>query len=68
MKAIAQLFTALLVIFEKWARAQEQKRHESTVETIQSNPGAFMSDHFCGVSDKHADDADKASAGSADTK
>ena len=63
MIAIAELLNRLMAMLEKWVKAQEQERHESTVKEIQSNPGAFMSDHFGGVPDKHADDADKASAG-----
>lgn len=62
MIALAEIINRLLAMLEKWVKAQEQERHESTVKEIQSNPGAFMSDHFGGVPDKHADDADQASA------
>ena len=52
MIALAEIINRLLAMLEKWVKAQEQERHESTVKEIQSNPGAFMSDHFGGVPDK----------------
>ena len=62
MIALAELLNRLLAMLEKWVKAQEQERHESSIQTIQNDPARFMSDHFGGVPDKHADDADQASA------
>lgn len=63
MKAIAELLNAILAIINKILARQEQKQHEATVDEIQSNPGAFMSDHFGRVPDFTIDHAtDKATA------
>lgn len=61
MIALAELLNRLLAMLEKWVKAQEQERHESSIQTIQNDPARFISDHFGGVPDKHADDADQAS-------
>ena len=60
MKAIAELLNAIVAIINRILARQEQKQHEATVDEIQSNPGAFMSDHFGGVPDAPGDAPDKA--------
>lgn len=62
MSGIIELINALLAIIKRAMAKQEQRQHEATVDEIQSNPGAFMSDHFNSVPDSTIDHAaDKAS-------
>lgn len=61
MIALLELLNSLLAILKRAIARQEQKQHEETVDEIQSNPGAFMSDHFNSVPDKSINhNADKA--------
>lgn len=63
MKPLIELLNAILAIINKILARQEQKQHEATVDEIQDNPGAFMSDHFGRVPDSTIDHAaDQAAA------
>jgi hypothetical protein len=58
--ALLQLINTLLAILKRVMAKQEQQQHEKTVDEIQSNPGAFLADHFGRVPDKSIDhNADK---------
>lgn len=63
MSALLNLLNSLLAILKRAMAKQEQRKHEATVDEIQSNPGAFMSGHFGSVPDKSINhNADKANA------
>lgn len=62
MSALLELLNSLLALIKRAMAKQEQRHHEKTVDEIQDNPGAFMSDHFGSMPNASIDhNADKAS-------
>ena len=60
LRTAIKVLSALLALVQGWQQRRELKEQQRAADELADNPVDWYNDHFDGVRDDKADDADKA--------